>query len=343
MNISKHESSYLKGVAILLMLFHHLFAFPNRISDEVTIIPVTQIYDIELVVAIFGKICVTMFLFLSGYGFSAVGKKKSQYYLNKIFSFYRSYWFILFIFAPIGWVFYSDTSQYHFEIITFLKNTFALSSSYNGEWWFVQIYIILVLCVPLLNALRNRPFLLITISASLLILGRLLIYMQIDTPVVSIQSILYNQCAFVLGYVLATRNENQIINRILLPLELYPTVTFLLSIVLILAVNYFVIPFMFIISTFPFIYSCLYFKRVLPNYVETCVAFLGKHSMNMWLTHSFFCYYYFQDFIYQPKHSILIFVNLIIVSLCVSIVIEKLKQILRKNYNFLHHRYKPIN
>lgn len=34
MNLSKHDTKAMKGIAILLMVFHHLFAFPNRVSVE---------------------------------------------------------------------------------------------------------------------------------------------------------------------------------------------------------------------------------------------------------------------------------------------------------------------
>lgn len=32
--LTKEESNFIKGVAIILMLFHHLFAFPDKIGNH---------------------------------------------------------------------------------------------------------------------------------------------------------------------------------------------------------------------------------------------------------------------------------------------------------------------
>lgn len=53
-------------------------------------------------------------------------------------------------------------------------------------------------------------------------------------------------------------------------------------------------------------------------------AYLGKYSFPIWLTHSFFCYYYFQDIVYFPKWSPLVFALLMIMSLLSVLGIEYL-------------------
>lgn len=50
---------------------------------------------------------------------------------------------------------------------------------------------------------------------------------------------------------------------------------------------------------------------------------LGKHSMNMWMIHTWFCYYLFKPFIYGFKYPIVIFLVLIILSYLTSFVIEQ--------------------
>lgn len=59
--------------------------------------------------------------------------------------------------------------------------------------------------------------------------------------------------------------------------------------------------------------------------------YLGTHSTNMWLTHSFFCYYYFQNELFSFKYSLLIFILLIILSLISSYCINC---ILNYSYKF---------
>lgn len=49
---------------------------------------------------------------------------------------------------------------------------------------------------------------------------------------------------------------------------------------------------------------------------------IGKHSTNIWLTHSFFCYHWCQSIIYLPKWSPLVFLFLLGVSYLFSLVID---------------------
>ena len=80
------------------------------------------------------------------------------------------------------------------------------------------------------------------------------------------------------------------------------------------------------------IFICTNF--IVNNRSKNMFLILGKHSTNMWLTHSFFCYYYFQRFVFIPKLSILIVIWLAVLSLCSSIstnfVIELSSQLQEK-------------
>lgn len=51
--------------------------------------------------------------------------------------------------------------------------------------------------------------------------------------------------------------------------------------------------------------------------------FFGKHSMNMWLIHSFFCYYYFQkEMLMVSNNAIVDYVLLVVVSLVSSVMVD---------------------
>ncbi len=58
----------------------------------------------------------------------------------------------------------------------------------------------------------------------------------------------------------------------------------------------------------------------------TAMQYVGKHSMNMYLTHTFIFGYFFHDFIYGFKFPILIFLALFATSLLLSICIEFAKR-----------------
>src|SRR4051794_21728645 len=104
---SRNMTAISKGLAIVLMVYHHLFAFPNRIAN-VDYTPIMVVNDLPLdqLIADFGKLCVAIFLFLSGFGlyksFEAKGIFTFQQGVKRIINFYKLYWIIFFIFIPIG-------------------------------------------------------------------------------------------------------------------------------------------------------------------------------------------------------------------------------------------------
>lgn len=58
---------------------------------------------------------------------------------------------------------------------------------------------------------------------------------------------------------------------------------------------------------------------------RTSLEFIGRHSMNIFLFHTFIYYYYFRELIYAPRNPILIFLLLLGICLIVSVLIEKIK------------------
>ena len=67
---TKENTKQIKGIAILLMLAHHLFAFPDRIPYDMSLQTSFYLSGMELteIIGNFGTICVSLFMFLGGYG-----------------------------------------------------------------------------------------------------------------------------------------------------------------------------------------------------------------------------------------------------------------------------------
>ena len=61
------------------------------------------------------------------------------------------------------------------------------------------------------------------------------------------------------------------------------------------------------------------------------LKFLGKHSMNMFLTHTMFRAVYFHDFIYSFYYAWVDYLVLIIVSILCSVTIETMKKVISFN------------
>lgn len=73
----------------------------------------------------------------------------------------------------------------------------------------------------------------------------------------------------------------------------------------------------------------LYKSVELPRFVGNILEFLGKHSMNIFLFHTFIFSHWLKDFIYSPKNPLLIFLLLLGVCLIISVAIEWLKKLIK--------------
>ncbi|PJG61906.1 acyltransferase [Yersinia kristensenii] len=319
--ITKNESNYIKGIAIILMLTHHLFAFPERIPTNVNVINSLPFigWDIDNFIASFGKVCVAMFLFISGYGYSFKNKINFKYSLTKLKKLYFSYWLVFIIFIPIGFLFvnnnWNDSSP-----IKLAKNIMGISSDYNGEWWFIQLYVVYVLALPIISRLNSITLILIAlISLPLGYLSQRMGYYGISMCLIWLYP-------FISGYVFG--KENKLITEIMKHINKLFFYTFS-----VLCIMFFFVTFKMygLIVTSPlFVMLIIYiYNKTMHHHI---INNLGKHSMYMWLTHSFFCYYYTPEIIYSVRYAPLILSLLILVSYITSVILDKIDFFIKKLY-----------
>ncbi len=62
----------------------------------------------------------------------------------------------------------------------------------------------------------------------------------------------------------------------------------------------------------------------MPKWLKVVLAKLGDKSMDMWMVHSWFCYYLFHDFIYSFSYPILVFAVLTAISYACSFIIGQI-------------------
>ncbi|CAI0996730.1 Uncharacterized protein conserved in bacteria [Serratia quinivorans] len=320
MEISINKSNYLKGIAIILMLIHHLFAYPSRISPDVPVYHIVSSVDIEMFVGLFGKICVSMFLFLSGYGFSLKKEVTFKYIWGKLKNLYISYWIVLFIFVPIGIIFFPG-ERYSLSPSLFLENLIGIKSTYNSEWWFFKLYVLYVLSLPLLSRLNIGPLLGLLFLAALC--GKGLQYVGWAPEV------LIEYCTWLLPFgfgMVFGRSQKMPPNSWLVKLiatlgRTHPLILLMVTVaVFIVAHN----PGLLLVTPL-FIIALMQTADGLGSTVNRVVSELGKHSMYMWLTHSFYCYYFTQKLIFAPRYTPLILLLLIAVSYLTSLVLSRIE------------------
>ena len=154
--MTKEQTKWLKGITIILMLIHHLFTWGG--ASYKVIIPITlpKGYDIPQFIGVFGKLCVTIYLFLSGYGFACkcMGKKiKGNQIIQSAWSVYRKYLLSFGIFFIIGLL----LGKRKFEFKEWFLNLISYDTTYNKECWFLLIYIlILFIILPVLCAVQTK-------------------------------------------------------------------------------------------------------------------------------------------------------------------------------------------
>lgn len=92
--ISKNNSLIIKGIAIIMMVIHHRFTFPDRTySGGYTSIYIVNNIPIEYYLGQVGKVCVSMFLFIGEYGAYKIYKEDVNYQkiMSRVIKLYINY------------------------------------------------------------------------------------------------------------------------------------------------------------------------------------------------------------------------------------------------------------
>ena len=168
MELSKQDTTAIKGIAILLMLWHHLFL--STVEYGVWANSFASI----------AKLCVALFLFVSGYGLTKqYSKLEKPHFKNTVkflvlryLKFFFPYWFCFAIIVAVGNAFgYGFADAYPSSRNTlkcFLLDVWGQMgyASYLPTWWFNKMILQLYLVFPLLYLLvRNRYVALAALAA----------------------------------------------------------------------------------------------------------------------------------------------------------------------------------
>lgn len=339
-----------KGLAIVLMVYHHLFAFPNRIA-AVDYKPIMMVDNLPLdqLIGQFGKLCVAIFLFLSGLGLYKSFESKHKFTFHQGFiraiNFFTIYWIVFFIFIPIGLKYFDNTVRYVWNPKLFIYNLFALIHTYNGEWWFVSVYIELVLLFPLIIKLIEKwPVLTTYLSFTCMFLAAFIQHLDDFFPTLELVQIAINhlstlfkwQIMFITGIYFSKYSIFVKVNAFFSKAHLNNKIMFLLLLVLCFYLRQYTYPSIMkirgpeiagIYNYSDFILAPIVifsFVKLVQNItiLERLFLLLGKHSTIIWLTHTFFIYYFFQEMSFAPYYSTLIVIWVFILTIMVSIGIN---------------------
>ena len=166
MKFTKENTLQLKGIAVIFLLYHHLFNSPSMYQNfEVSFFPLTE--RIVNLLSWFGKNCVSFFAFLSAYGLAVSYMKLSEkkgaadgWIKRRLLKLYKGYWFVFvgafFICSiidrmPIK-VYMKSHGIANIILVMLGLRAFLGTPSMNGAWWYMSLAVTIIINVPVVDS-----------------------------------------------------------------------------------------------------------------------------------------------------------------------------------------------
>lgn len=352
----------IKGIAVILMFMHHLWAFPDRFAvDLQPRLSGIMVHGTDLFRAAgqFGQICVPVFMFLGGYGLWQ--KMQKEYSLGKdIWRLYVMLWKVAVIFIPVGLLFFRNQGDYAADTVichvfedrsigNVINHFLGLSTSYNREWWFFLSFIsamilgYVFICMDKTIRFWNSAMLVICIW---IVSQRLLpavcevqAFSRLGSDFFFRQFFCFHPsvCVFFEGIVFAKYNA------VIRLGEFYKEV--FRSRAGRLIVSGIGMGVIFWSRTFSmgadfdliyvpfFMLFCMEFVKA-AGFLENILLVLGKYSADMWLIHGFYCYYFYAvtKIVCWTGNAIVDLFTLLALSFASAVAVNELYAFIAKNY-----------
>ena len=325
-SIEKQISKGIQIIAILMMVFHHTFGFPERYLSGISYIGLTiGSICVEQFIGSMCKICVSLFAFGTGYAL-AHKNLTLKYIWKKICSLLAIYWFSLIIFVIAKCI---NGSVYSIQEI--IKNVSMYSFSINNNAWYISFYILALLTLFLqkVNAKWwvSLIFVLVCVPVNFLIQqNNVTLPFSLSNYFIYIPLVLF-------GYYF----NNPVFNKQYNFLHSDNKGLFLSSILLLVVLGLRVVTgsdlygFRFIWVYGPFIYlSLAAIIKYLARYriINIVISIGGGYTTEIWLLHGVFTapILWTQKLCFMPKISILIFVWEIILTVLIALFYKRVSK-----------------
>lgn len=298
---SKRYTNIIKGIAILILCWHHLFWHNVAVPVD---LKTSELMDILVPIT---KVCVALFTMLSGYGiYESFQKGKTAYgkfVCSHVMKLWINYWWIYIPVLILSFWFHRQGTPvqiYGTGLIglrNLLLDAFGLraviySATLNNTWWYMEAAVVFYLSFPLLHKMLNKfPALLMGISALPVLLASVNIFWS---GFITTDRELFYLLDFVVGMELSRRG---VLNRIAAYCRQdkkkqrefigYTIVFFVVVCVIRTQLSLIVDT----VYAFSIILVGIGIAS-LEGIVNKALEFLGTHSMNIFLIHSMIYYYF---------------------------------------------------
>ncbi|MBR1762688.1 MAG: acyltransferase [Eubacterium sp.] len=335
----KKEAVMTRGLAILTMVCLHLFC---RLGSDILYTPLIWISDNKPFVywiGFFCEICVPLYSLCAGYAQYLLyqkDKSKLKDNIKRIGKILKNYWIILVMFSIIGLILGNELIPGSFS--KFLMHVFLISNGYNGAWWYLQTYVIILL-IPSFILMFPIKKINSYVGISAILLLEFVWYVvshfynfqfnttSIATTIIikAIQDFLNVIPYFLVGaFICKGELIDKLDNVIKRIIERVNSYTINIIIMVLLLIDFLITGILnkSVLSGINAIIIFFAFNLIKKSKnVERAFMFLGKHSTNILLTHMFFYSVLFQGFIWKAKYPIII-LSLMLVLCIVSSYIE---------------------
>lgn len=327
--MTKQETTYLKGWAVLFMMFLHFGC--DFVMPEYRYSWCGNDYAGAF------QICVPIFLFLSGYGLMAGSMNKGfavfdsfKKQVKRCFKLLKHYWIVITPFVALAlWM-----GKFAWSWESLILTATSLRCVWCPNAWFISLYIELILLFPFFFWIINRRnvkwnicFLLFLIVVTKLlgkvgwidaeggILSRQVKMFLIDMPIF-VEGMLFAKYAIMQKILAKFKNVNPGFNQIWGGISVVLAFVCRAKLPLISVTELIHVP------------LCLFGLLLLASSLSQmykAISYVGKYSTTLWLIHGYFCWTFLQPVIYSIRIWPLAYVVFVLISLAFSIVIDKVR------------------
>lgn len=329
MELNKKDIKITKGLAIVSMVVLHLFCRKGADVYGTPLLWINNDTPFVYYLGFLAEICVPMYCLCSGYAHYRLGETNGltvKRNSKRILKFLINFWIVLIIFSVAGIIAKSDTIPVSFS--TFLGNAFLYNITYNGAWWFVPTYVLLVcLSFPLFKLVNKVNGIILFIIGS----GQLMFFWLFDSTIKDYLSVntfmalVATQIINLVGDVLFTYICGMLIAK-------YNVVSFiktkkikniwLLVALLLVSVAICIVQKAILMPYYAIFVFLIFNSLNKSKAVINTFDFLGTHSTNIWLVHMFFYLKLFDGLVQTLRYPILMCLGLIFISIAISIIIN---------------------
>lgn len=338
---TKEHTNIAKGFAIILMLIYHLFENRESVVElGVNFAPLNE--ELFFMISKFGNVCVSIFVFLTAYGIAVSILNQKDITMKEAFAqackrfFKLMFHFVLLYISVILVMFpFFDLKGLYGGgwqgAICMLTDALGLQMFYGGitlnsTWWYMEIAYIMIFLVPVLTWIVKK-------------IGYATLPLMYFLPFVFAINFDVERYLLVATVGVCAAYGNWITKG--MEWKIPSAVKWLISLVglgvcVVLRQNYLIQEEYLavadaLISLFV-VWAVAVTIGMIPG-VRKVFAFIGRHSMNIFLVHTFFYLSVFRAEIYYFKYAALILLILLIVTLLYSVVLEGVKKMGRLMIN----------